>query len=1010
MLNEVDRLMGIETQEPDEASVSDWIKGLKKRKIETFEIPAPYRHSTRLVVAERKAGFRRILECGFDVGANNFFVKDECGFKNPKAVYETENFFFDSFDEFYQFVDGRIYENASFYQYEFNSEEIARYHIDLQKIQRGPFSKETIDDYSWVPTPKEHAEYLIVEEKKAALTSLVLQAKACDNFKDFKATFRQVEKLNPSYSKEFLIFSIMPSDKEKAFKFAMELINSGNDVSGLLAASLCYFYDPDRVEAERNIKDESDSTHYRHAIIFRHFVEAVKNKTVVWTKRLFFDEETHYFIEEASTIYRKDCQAKARLYFETLEAFASHLHGDLSHCDFSELEMPLSAFASYHIGKDTLLPPQCYSRLIRKVDSGYIGPTRGYWVNLSWETADGLLVKTRPFPQAHFVDFVSFLKGNLDQADLLDCYGLEHLYDLTGLHFENAHVRSDVLRALRLPYQPISLPALPTPSSLILTNESGAGESLACVDEGPAEGEVPVFYISDLHLWFRITEAGCITEDDISYLLRKIVRGLVQDAFEAANSSLPYRVLLIGGDIDSNSLLFLHFVEEMSRVKAVVDSSLKVVFVLGNHELWNSPKEGLKGFYDFNKIAIANHGMFLLQNSLLAFNEKGEAKIFSDNELLKMSPSALQRETETDRILIFGGTGFAGYNQEFNADSGNIYRGAIDRAEEIKETEKFNTAYTKVEKALGRRHVIVLTHNPLSDWMSPVEPHPGFVYVNGHNHRNYFSDDGEYRIYADNQIGYREHPIHAKHFYLDGRYDLFDSYPDGIHSISKQQYLDFCRGKNMNFTIEADLQPLYLLKKKGFYCCITESKRHDLIILNGGQKKQLDHKDINYYYENMDKVITSVDSSFWKYSVFQQAIAAKIRNIGGEGKIHGCIIDIDHFNHLYVNPIDQKVTPYFALNMVEKRVYPNLLSLIKARLPMLYKRALVLANQEDHNGLFLAKTGSDVAVDYLETDIYKASRQIRKLQRLPSGILVCWPKGNNTVEFLGNWLIPLPLK
>ena len=284
------------------------------------------------------------------------------------------------------------------------------------------------------------------------------------------------------------------------------------------------------------------------------------------------------------------------------------------------------------------------------------------------------------------------------------------------------------------------------------------------------------------------------------------------------------------------------------------------------------------------------------------------------------------------------------------------------------------------------------------------------VYVNGHNHRNYFSDDGEYRIYADNQIGYREHPIHAKHFYLDGRYDLFDSYPDGIHSISKQQYLDFCRGKNMNFTIEADLQPLYLLKKKGFYCCITESKRHDLIILNGGQKKQLDHKDINYYYENMDKVITSVDSSFWKYSVFQQAIAAKIRNIGGEGKIHGCIIDIDHFNHLYVNPIDQKVTPYFALNMVEKRVYPNLLSLIKARLPMLYKRALVLANQEDHNGLFLAKTGSDVAVDYLETDIYKASRQIRKLQRLPSGILVCWPKGNNTVEFLGNWLIPLPLK
>jgi hypothetical protein len=68
MINEIDQRMAIETAEPDEASVSDWIKELKKRKIVTFEIPAPYRHSTRLVVAERNAGFRRILECGFDVG------------------------------------------------------------------------------------------------------------------------------------------------------------------------------------------------------------------------------------------------------------------------------------------------------------------------------------------------------------------------------------------------------------------------------------------------------------------------------------------------------------------------------------------------------------------------------------------------------------------------------------------------------------------------------------------------------------------------------------------------------------------------------------------------------------------------------------------------------------------------------------------------------------------------------------------------------------------------------
>ena len=63
--------------------------------------------------------------------------------------------------------------------------------------------------------------------------------------------------------------------------------------------------------------------------------------------------------------------------------------------------------------------------------------------------------------------------------------------------------------------------------------------------------------------------------------------------------------------------------------------------------------------------------------------------------------------------------------------------------------------------------------------------------MSGHTHRNYFYDDGEYRIYADNQIGYRERTPHLKYFYLDDTYDIFVDHDNGIYEITREQYIDF---------------------------------------------------------------------------------------------------------------------------------------------------------------------------------------------------------------------------
>ena len=130
------------------------------------------------------------------------------------------------------------------------------------------------------------------------------------------------------------------------------------------------------------------------------------------------------------------------------------------------------------------------------------------------------------------------------------------------------------------------------------------------------------------------------------------------------------------------------------------------------------------------------------------------------------------------------------------------------------------------------------------------------------------------------------------------------------------------------------------------------------------------------------------------YTKIQKRIAAEIRKIGGSGNIHGCIIDIDFYNHIYVNPIDMKITGYWASNIINKKVYPSVPALIKKRCPKLFIKYSNLI-KEDSKNLPILVNGEQLSSavlpkDYLDTDIYKVSREIKKMQKLKSNILTTW--------------------
>lgn len=198
----------------------------------------------------------------------------------------------------------------------------------------------------------------------------------------------------------------------------------------------------------------------------------------------------------------------------------------------------------------------------------------------------------------------------------------------------------------------------------------------------------------------------------------------------------------------------------------------------------------------------------------------------------------------------------------------------------------------------------------------------------------------------------------------------------------------------MNITMQfnREVEAIYMLKKIGYYCFLCREKTGRVVLLNGGRATTTCIDQLEYYYDHMDRMVAEIQKPLRLFTAYQEQIAKAVRQIGGSGRIHGCIIDIDYYNHLYINLNDISVTPYWASDMVNKRVYPSIPALLKKECPHLYENYKKLISSDEKNALSIrnAKAISEKPTVYLETDIYKTSRKISELQKVNSNILVKW--------------------
>lgn len=413
-----------------------------------------------------------------------------------------------------------------------------------------------------------------------------------------------------------------------------------------------------------------------------------------------------------------------------------------------------------------------------------------------------------------------------------------------------------------------------------------------------------------------------------------------------------------------------------------------VYAVLGNHELWDfdSYEDCVSSYSDL----FSKTGIILLENSFEPLGKYKKPLLFPED---KDNPEQ-SYETQLlylNNVIITGSIGYAVKNTSFNA-SQMIYGNAIDTDKEKNLSEKWISTFNEAIAISKELHstLVVLSHMPVTDWLDEKDIPSNCVFFSGHTHRNLVqADERNCFLFADNQVGYRGKHFSFKKALLHKPNNPFASDPDGYRSISILEYKEFYRfmGAKMPGTgmIEWQMKEycaeLYVVKSNDYYGFFMISPK-GTYICNGGLIPKIGKAgSMQFYYENFDSMVQLYLRKLSPLRSVQEQMAAYIKSIGGRGRIHGTIVDIDHFNHVMFLP-DGSLSYYYSPVFGYVKSYPNMKELLENQCPEL-SDAMIKSDRE------LSPLTPQAATDYsslskinIRESPYMLSRKISALQRL----------------------------
>lgn len=472
-----------------------------------------------------------------------------------------------------------------------------------------------------------------------------------------------------------------------------------------------------------------------------------------------------------------------------------------------------------------------------------------------------------------------------------------------------------------------------------------------------------LYYISDLHLNLKERKGfGNLSDEEyIQHAVRKM------DGNEPFGDS----PLIILGDVADDKEMVEYFFSVLRMRREG-----HIVYVLGNHEC--EPHAILNETIEAYRTICNKHQIILLQNEIAFFYDvrTDNGEILPFREITVLSPEQILDEKNTDlydyakksKLIIYGSIGL-----------GERIYGVEEFTDDTAEINKCFDCYKRIEGIFKDTQVIVATHYPYDAW-SDLDYNPSYIYLSGHTHFDYFEYSDRKTVFSDNQVGYYSDDFFLKYFKVSAQYDPFIGMKDGIHKVKYEEYIDFQIGNNIKVKKKEDEKQIYMIKRSGTYMFVYYNYSNELVLLNGGAKQKLSNT-IEFYYANLETYATGLKNVLKNYSDALINVSYYIKNLGGFGKIHGCIVDIDHNNHIYVNPEDGKITPYYSDDSFKKIVYENLDALLCERCPAMHKRMKAM---EGNEAIPSGKSFNENSYSESITDssIYNVSRVIRRIQYL----------------------------
>lgn len=485
--------------------------------------------------------------------------------------------------------------------------------------------------------------------------------------------------------------------------------------------------------------------------------------------------------------------------------------------------------------------------------------------------------------------------------------------------------------------------------------------------------ELHIYYISDLHLDYKKDEKG------------KVIK--IKNKQKYLKKQISYLIKNINNH-DNNILCFLGDISEDLSLNESFFTLLReqyfgyILYCLGNHEYY-SFKKNKKQKESFLQ-SMDNLGIFIFETKgqLLAVDKNNHIYLASSMDVYKI------------KFLIYGSTG-SGVKDLARSIT-------LNEEEESLISEEQNKRYQKVINISKKFNIplVIMSHYNPEIYIENIVYDKNIYYLYGHTHRNIKKKD--LNIYADAQIGYKENPCYCKELYVERIPHKFESFEDGIHQITLEDYYSFIC-KNCSFTMTRPKSnssyygTLYMIKKDIYYMFFSESiKTKSLCILHGGQRRKALY-NLEYYFIHFEEQIQL--QCYWlkdNWYNYMKKVSEYIQNIGGTGYIHGAIIDIDFTNHVFINPFDGSIMPYFSPitnnGAIERFAYKSIPELIINHCPELVydekkypidfplKYALI-----DNNNTQLTKEENEI-MDY------KLNREFgHKIQRaIENNIISVW--------------------